>query len=139
LLIRILATERFSVPAALLLFIESRSGHIFIDGIDINQVSLRHLRSKITFITNRPSLLSGTIRDYVDPFGIYEDDEIYRVLYRCHTISDKNLKTRNTNSDLVELDMKVDDIDFSLCEQKLLTVAQGILRNNKANINVILC
>ncbi|KAI8051613.1 P-loop containing nucleoside triphosphate hydrolase protein [Syncephalis plumigaleata] len=124
-------TERFSVPAALLRFIEGRSGHIFIDGIDINQVPLRDLRSRVTFITNKPSLLSGTIRNYVDPFGIYEDEELYQVLYRCHIISDEDMRTRTTNSELVDLDMEVDDMDFSLCEQRLLAVAQGILRNNK--------
>lgn len=131
--IRILVAEQFSVPAALLRFIESRSEHIFTDGTDINRVSLRDLHSKITFITNKPSLLSGAIRGYVDPFEIYEDDEIYRVLYRCHIINNEDVKTQTTNSDLVELDMEVDDTDSSLCEQRLLTVVQGILRNNKAS------
>ncbi|KAI9596619.1 hypothetical protein BDF19DRAFT_19704 [Syncephalis fuscata] len=128
------STERFSLPAALLRLIESSDGHLFIDGVDISKVSLYDLRSRVTFISNKPILLSGTLRSNLDPFGRHEDTTICDVLYRCHLINDD--ESAVLSRDLRNLDLEVEENDpkFSMSERRLLAVAQAILRNNKVVI-----
>lgn len=51
-----------SLVAALFRLTEKCGGHIDIDGIDVSQVGLEQLRSRISIITQDPVLFSGTIR-----------------------------------------------------------------------------
>ncbi|KAK0528927.1 hypothetical protein OC834_003880 [Tilletia horrida] len=57
-----------------------QSGHIFIDGLDIAQVSLHDLRSRCTFVPQEPVILSGTIRSNLDPAGEHTDEELLHIL-----------------------------------------------------------
>jgi len=56
--------------------VEIFEGAIFIDGIDIAQIRLEDLRSKITFIPQDPTMFTGTLRFNLDPEGKVSDDEI---------------------------------------------------------------
>lgn len=58
-----------SLLSALLRIVELDSGSIHIDGIDISNIGLHALRSKIAVIPQDPVLFSGTIRSNLDPFG----------------------------------------------------------------------
>jgi len=60
--------------------LEAASGKIVIDGIDISQIGLADLRPKIAVITQNPTLLTGTLRENLDPIGQHDDDKIWRVL-----------------------------------------------------------
>ncbi|XP_072938928.1 multidrug resistance-associated protein 1 isoform X2 [Epargyreus clarus] len=64
--------------------VEAMSGKILIDGVDISQIGLHQLRSRITIIPQDPVLFSGTLRMNLDPFGVYTDDEIWRSLEHAH-------------------------------------------------------
>ncbi|CAO3592407.1 unnamed protein product [Absidia cylindrospora] len=65
-------------------FLEPSGGSITMDGIDISQIGLQDLRSKITIIPQEAVLFSGTLRSNLDPFGEYEDSEIWESLVRSH-------------------------------------------------------
>ena len=56
--------------------------HYEIDGIDAQKVSLHDLRSGIAVIPQEPMLFTGTLRENLDPFGRYSDDEIWLALER---------------------------------------------------------
>ena len=55
-------TGKSSLVAALFRLTEKCSGRIDIDDIDVSQVGLEQLRSKLSIITQDPVLFSGTIR-----------------------------------------------------------------------------
>lgn len=55
-------------------------GNIIIDDIEINELGLHDLRSKITIIPQEPVLFSGTIRKNLDPFNEYPDHVLWDAL-----------------------------------------------------------
>ena len=65
---------------ALLRIIETDLGEIEIDGVNIAKLGLDDLRRKITIIPQNPMLFSGTLRDNLDFFNKYSDEELYEVL-----------------------------------------------------------
>ncbi|OGM43042.1 ABC transporter [Aspergillus bombycis] len=73
-----------SLTLALLRFLEARSGSLHIDGMDISQLRLRALRSKIAIIPQDPVIFSGTLRSVLDPFDQYTDSELRAVLAKVH-------------------------------------------------------
>ena len=76
-----------SLTLALFRFLEARSGSIYIDGIDISNIKLYDLRSRLAIIPQDPVLFSGTIRSNLDPFDQHTDHELREALMRVHLIS----------------------------------------------------
>ena len=73
-----------SMTLALFRIIEPASGRIVIDGVDISQIGLHDLKSRLSIIPQDAVLFTGTIRFNLDPFDNYTDDEIYRSLEHAH-------------------------------------------------------
>jgi len=83
-----------TLAMSLLRFIDPMSGRIKIDGIDITNIGLYDLRSRITFVAQDAVLFSGTIRDNIDPFGEYSDEECFDVLSRVHLLKENPASSR---------------------------------------------
>jgi ATP-binding cassette subfamily B (MDR/TAP) protein 1 len=49
----------------LLRYYEPSAGQIFLDGVNLNEINLRHLRHQIGIVSQEPVLFSGTIADNV--------------------------------------------------------------------------
>ena len=77
-----------TLATSILRVVEPMKGKIIIDGIDTTSIGIRDLRSRVTFIPQDAILFSGSIKDNVDPFGDYSEDECMDALRRVHLITD---------------------------------------------------
>lgn len=55
---------------------DSHQGSIKIDGVDIKDIGLHLLRKNVGYIPQAPFLIQGSIRENLDPFSEYSDEEV---------------------------------------------------------------
>lgn len=64
--------------------IESAEGEILIDGVNIAELGLHDLRSRLTIIPQDAVLFSGSLRMNLDPFDKHSDNEVWTSLEHAH-------------------------------------------------------
>ncbi|NWU95688.1 MRP1 protein, partial [Upupa epops] len=69
-----------TLAVGLLRLVEAAEGAILIDGLDIAQLGLHDLRTKITVIPQDPVLFSGSLRMNLDPLNQYTNADIWTAL-----------------------------------------------------------
>lgn len=134
-----------SIMTALYRLTELEQGNIIIDGLNIADMGLYDLRSRLSIIPQDPVLFQGSIRKNLDPFGEYSDDLLWDTLRRSGLIDSGVLfKVRSTKYDpknnvgyedlhKFHLDQVVEDAgaNFSLGERQLIALARSLIRNSK--------
>ncbi|XP_035826216.1 multidrug resistance-associated protein 1 [Aplysia californica] len=73
-----------SLSLSLFRLMEAAGGNIYVDGIDVAEIGLHDLRSRLTILPQDPVLFSGTLRMNLDPFDEFSDEEIWTALERAH-------------------------------------------------------
>jgi ATP-binding cassette subfamily C (CFTR/MRP) protein 10 len=105
---------------------EINSGSICIDKINIANLDLSDLREKMSIIPQDPFLMSGTLRENLDPTNTKSDDEIWQALEKCRL--DTKFKSEQ---DEKGLDFEVEERGKNLSsgEKQLICLARALLSN----------
>ncbi|KAI9594388.1 hypothetical protein BDF19DRAFT_423478 [Syncephalis fuscata] len=121
-----------TLAVAFFRFVEATSGTIAIDGVNIANIGLHDLRSRLTIIPQDPILFNGTIRSNLDPFSIHSDDAIWNTLRRSHLIGQVDGQEFYP-AGLESLDAPVSEngVNFSQGQRQLLAMARALLCSSK--------
>jgi len=147
-----------SLVMALFRITELSRGRIMIDGVDISQLGLYDLRSKLSIIPQEPLLFSGTIRTNLDPFSLYDDVRLWDALRRARLVADVDFadpagpdlnrslsldesekalaltpKTRNSVQSRFTLESSVEaeGLNLSVGERSLLSLARALVKDSQ--------
>ncbi|XP_054720748.1 ATP-binding cassette sub-family C member 10-like [Uloborus diversus] len=100
-------------------------GAVFIDGVNISNLELKKLRSKLSIIPQDPFLFSGSVRENLDPNFLRSDAEIWKALRFCH-MEEKIHSVGGLGSE-----MKEKGENFSIGERQLFCLTRSLLQRAK--------
>ena len=114
-----------SLINALSRIIEPKSGNIIIDDVDIQNITLKILREKISILPQESFLIESNLRDNIDPLNKYADEDILKI------IEDLRLFKNLDNQNKLNFEIKENGKNLSTGEKKLICFARTIIKNNK--------
>ncbi|CAD8191591.1 unnamed protein product [Paramecium octaurelia] len=105
------------------------SGDLYINGINVNQQSLKQWRSQMSIIPQFGFLFSASVKENLDPEGRYTDQQIEKFIQNTQFYKQRN---SNINS-LMYLDYKFDisqnGANLSCGEKQVLNFLRIVLQN----------
>ncbi|KAK7439769.1 hypothetical protein VKT23_017344 [Stygiomarasmius scandens] len=106
------------------------TGDVIYDGLSTSTVNLDSLRANITIIPQMPELISGTLRQNLDPFSEHDDFTLNNALRSAGLSA---LQEHVKDEDKITLDTAVSGggNNFSLGQRQIIALARAIIRNSK--------
>ncbi|KAI0793789.1 P-loop containing nucleoside triphosphate hydrolase protein [Fomes fomentarius] len=104
-------------------------GKVWYDGLQTDRINLDALRTSITIIPQVPELLSGTLRQNLDPFSEHDDAVLNEALRSAGLF---NLQDDGDQS-RITLDTQIagGGTNLSVGQRQILALARAILRRSK--------
>ncbi|VDC06815.1 unnamed protein product [Peniophora sp. CBMAI 1063] len=104
-------------------------GTVLYDGIDTKNVNLDALRGAVTIIPQVPELLSGTLRENLDPFGQHDDGALNSALRAAglFSIQDEEDEGRIT----LDSQISAGGGNLSVGQRQILALARALVRGSK--------
>ncbi|VDC03809.1 unnamed protein product [Peniophora sp. CBMAI 1063] len=104
-------------------------GDVYYDGVNTANINLDALRTAITIIPQVPELLSGTLRENLDPFGEYDDAVLNSALRASGLFSLQD----ETDEGRITLDSQISSGggNLSVGQRQILALARALVRGSK--------
>ncbi|KAF8515052.1 ATP-binding cassette transporter [Hysterangium stoloniferum] len=105
-------------------------GQVLFDGLATSSINLNALRSSITIIPQVPELLSGTLRENLDPFSEHSDATLNDAL-RSAGLFKLQEHGEKTSSIMLDSAISGGGRNLSVGQRQILALARAILRRSK--------
>lgn len=115
-----------SLMLVLFRLVELAQGRVIIDGEDISAIGLDDLRSKLAIIPQEPTLFTGTVRSNLDPFGQYQDQQLWDALDACSLTQQIKAMSKGLDSDIQE-----GGSNLSVGTRQLVCLGRALLRRSR--------
>ncbi|KAF9270593.1 P-loop containing nucleoside triphosphate hydrolase protein [Marasmius fiardii PR-910] len=104
-------------------------GRVYYDGIPIDSIDLEALRSNITIIPQIPELLSGTLRQNLDPFEQHDDVVLHNALRSAglYSLQGEGDEGRLT----LEAAISSGGTNLSVGQRQIIALARALVRGSK--------
>ncbi|KAF9261735.1 hypothetical protein L218DRAFT_1001520 [Marasmius fiardii PR-910] len=104
-------------------------GDVYYDGLATSKLNLQDLRSNITIIPQMPELISGSVRENLDPFGQHDDATLNDALRASGLFSLQS----DGDQDRITLDSTISSggNNLSVGQRQILALARAIVRGSK--------